>query len=130
MQITTPVLDSQQPDGKGRSRKHFGLALLIGLLPLALLAAVIGGTLTIIVVIRPIIATASFFEQQYILAIIAIVGLTLAAIIYAFVCKHILRRIRALHLAGHKTSVNGGLWALFITSLAVALPVALGFFVH
>lgn len=128
MQVTT-FMPKHPASGDGeRSKGRFLLALLLGLLPLALLVVVIGGTLTVLAVIRPIIAATSFFEQQYLLASIALAGLTLATIGYIFVCKHMLKRIRSWHLAGHKTSVNTGLWALLITSMAVMLPVCFGFF--
>lgn len=128
MQVTTFLPDSSVSGDRGRSKGRFILALLLGLLPLALLVVVIEGTLTVLAVIRPIIAAISFFEQQYILAIIAMAGLALATISYIFVCKHILKRIRSWHLAGHKASVNAGLWTLLITSIAIMLPVCFGFF--
>ncbi len=127
MLITTPVPHSSQSAVKGTSEGHFGRAVLIGLIPLALLIVTLGVTLIAITVIRPLISSTSFFEQQSILATTAILGLVLTTITYIFTCKHILQLIRAWHLAGHKTSVTGGLWALIITSVAVVLPVLLSF---
>jgi hypothetical protein len=117
-------------NGEKTAKGKFGLAFLVGLAPLALLVAMVAGMLLAIGALRPVLATYGFFEQQNILMIVVTIGLLLIVLTYVVVCRSTLRRIRAWQHAGHSAAATGGHWALFVTSIAVVLPVIVGLFLH
>jgi uncharacterized membrane protein YidH (DUF202 family) len=100
-----------------------GRRLLVGLLPLGLLAAVVGMTIPLTALARQLYEGAGFFAQQQAAVIVLSVGLLLAIAVFAVAVWRVLRRVAAWQQNGAKASAT--LWALSATALIVVLPVVL-----
>jgi uncharacterized membrane protein YidH (DUF202 family) len=97
--------------------------LLVGLIPLGLLAAVVGITVLLAALARQMFEASGFFAQQQAAVIVLIVGLMLAIAVFAVAIWRVLRRVAARQQSGAKASAT--LWALSATALLVVLPVLL-----
>ena len=121
---------ADEATGEKVTTGHLGWAFLVGLVPLALLVVMVAGMLQVLAVLRPLLATYGFFEQQNILLVIVTVGFLLVMFTYIIVCRSTLRRIRTWQQNGHSTAVTAGHWALSITAIVVVLPIIASFFQH
>ena len=120
-----PILKARQVSGSGKWR-----ATLVGLVPLVLLAIIVGILLLLIAFIRPLVASDSFFMQEQIILSIVGMGLTVAAIAYTIGIMCALRHIGISHRSGDTASATRGLLVLSITAVVVALPVLVPLFMH
>ena len=97
--------------------------LLVGLIPLGLLAAIVGITVLLTALARQIFEASGFFAQQQAALIVLIVGLLLAIAVFVVAVRRVLRRVATWQQSGVKASAT--LWALGATALIVLLPVLL-----
>jgi len=104
-------------------RTFTGSPLLVGLIPLGLLAAVVGITVLLAALARQMFEASGFFAQQQAAVIVLIVGLMLAIAVFAVAIWRVLRRVAAWQQSGANASAT--LWALSATVLLVVLPVLL-----
>lgn len=105
------------------ARDSFWRALLIGLLPLLLLAGISGITFTLVAFMRQLLLPAGFLEQQRVDLMILISGLVLAISAYSISAWRIWRRLTTWQTAGLERRVRVVLWTLLVTALVVLLPV-------
>jgi len=99
--------------------------LLVGLIPLGLLAAVVGITVLLTALARQMFEGSGFFAQQQAAVIVLIAGLILAIVVFAVAIWRVLRRVAAWQQSGAMAMASATLWALSVTALIVVLPVLL-----
>jgi hypothetical protein len=95
---------------------------LAGLVPLALLAAIIAAAFLLTALVRQATAPEGFYAQQQAVVIVLVAGLVIAAIVYVVTCVRTLRRAAAWRQVGISTRATGALAALAATALIVLLP--------
>ena len=101
--------------------------VLVGLIPLGLLAGIVAITLLVTALARQLVAGSGFFVQQQTALIALIVGLILAIGVYTVAIWRVLRRVKSWQRDGTTTQANAALWALTATALIMVLPVLLAF---
>jgi len=101
--------------------------LLVGLIPLGLLAAVVGITVLLTALARQMFEGSGFFAQQQAAVIVLIAGLILAIAVFAVAIWRVLRRVAAWQQSGAMAKASATLWVLSVTALIVVLPVLLAF---
>ena len=101
--------------------------VLVGLIPLGLLAGIVAITLLVTALARQLVAGSGFFVQQQTALIALIVGLVLAIVVYAVSIWRVLRRVKIWQRDETTKQANAALWALTATALIVVLPVLLAF---
>jgi hypothetical protein len=99
--------------------------LLVGLIPLVLLAAVVGISILLTALARQMFAGSGFFAQQQAALIVLIAGLILAIAVFVVAIWRVLRRVAAWQQSGAMAMANATLWVLGATALIVVLPVLL-----
>jgi len=99
--------------------------VLIGLIPLALLIAIVIGTFLLTALARQLVATSGFFAQQQTSLIVLIAGLVVALVVYILAIVGILRNITSWQQTGAFVQSRAALLALGFTALVVLLPVLL-----
>lgn len=124
----TYARDSAAGRGPVRATKRntgVGRGLLVGLIPLGLLAAVVGITVALTAPARQFYEDAGFFYQQQAALIVVSAGLLLAIAGFAVAVWRVLRRVAAWQQSGAMAPANAALWALSATALLVVFPVVL-----
>ncbi len=99
--------------------------VLVGLIPLGLLAGIVLITLLVTAFVRQLVAGSGFFVQQQTALIALIVGLVLATVVFAVASWRVLRRVKSWQRDGTTAQANAALWALTATALIIVLPVLL-----
>jgi len=99
--------------------------VLVGLIPLGLLAGIVAITLLVTTLVRQLVAGSGFLVQQQSALIALIVGLILAIVVFALASWRILRYVKIWQRDGTTTQANAALWALTATALIIVLPVLL-----
>jgi uncharacterized membrane protein YidH (DUF202 family) len=99
--------------------------VLVGLIPLGLLAGIVAITLLVTALVRELVAGSGFFVQQQSALLALIGGLVLATVVYAVASWRALRRIKIWQRDGTTAQANAALWALTATALIIVLPVLL-----
>jgi uncharacterized membrane protein YidH (DUF202 family) len=99
--------------------------VLVGLIPLGLLAGIVAITLLVTALARQLVAGSGFFMQQQTALIALTVGLVLAIVVYAVASWRVLRRVKIWQRDGTTTQANAAVWALTATALIIVLPVLL-----
>jgi hypothetical protein len=99
--------------------------VLVGLIPLGLLAGIVAITLLVTVLARQLVAGSEFLMQQQTALIALIVGLVLALVVYAVAIWRVLRRVKSWQREGTTSQANAALWALIATAMMMVLPVLL-----
>ena len=99
--------------------------VLVGLIPLGLLAGIVVITLLVTALARQLVASSGFFVQQQTALITLIVGLILAIVVYAVAIWRVLRHVKIWQQDGTITQANAALWALTATALITVMPVVL-----
>ena len=118
----TNVAAQELATAPNRSGWH---GVLVGLIPLGLLAGIVAMTLLVTALARQLVAVSGFFMQQQTALIALIVGLVLAIGVYALASWRVLRRVKIWQRDGTTTRANAALWALAATTLIIVLPVLL-----
>jgi hypothetical protein len=99
--------------------------VLIGLIPLGLLAGVVLVAVVITALARELTAGGGFYVQQQAALITLIVGLVLAIMVFAIACWRVLRQVAAWQKTGVAVQATAALWALGATALVIILPMLL-----
>jgi uncharacterized membrane protein YidH (DUF202 family) len=99
--------------------------VLVGLIPLGLLAGIVVITLLDTALVRQLVAGSGFFVQQQTALIALIVGLVLAIVVFAVASWRVLRRVKIWQRDGTTRQASAALWALTATVLIIVLPVLL-----
>lgn len=102
-----------------------GRGLLVGLIPLGLLAVVVGMTIPLTAFARQLYEGAGFFAQQQAAVIVLSAGLLLAIAVFAVAIWRVLRLVATWQQNGARMQANAALWVLSATALLVVLPVVL-----
>ncbi len=99
--------------------------VLVGLIPLGLLASIVLITLLVTALVRQLVAGSGFFVQQQTALIALIVGLVLAIVVFTVASWRVLRHVKIWQRDGTTKQANAALWALTATALIIVLPVLL-----
>ncbi|HEV2583860.1 MAG TPA: hypothetical protein VGT44_23600 [Ktedonobacteraceae bacterium] len=115
----------QRSNVPAQNHPQGGLArgVLLGLIPLALLLALVVAALLLTALARQLTAASGFFTQQQVSLIVLIGGLALAAVVYSVALVLTLRHVASWQPGG--AQARTALLALGITALIVVLPVLL-----
>ena len=113
------------PARPARRTAGIGRGLLVGLIPLALLAAIVGATILLTVFARQLLAGAGFFAQQQAAVLVLSVGLLLSLAVFAVAIWRVLRRVATWQQSGAMAQAKAAFWMLGATALIVVLPVVL-----
>lgn len=126
--MSTHAMKETNGAAQGRAtepKRSVWRGVLVGLIPLGLLAGIVAITLLVTALARQLVAGSGFFVQQQTALIALIVGLVLATVVYAVAIWRVLRRVKIWQRDGTTTQANAALWALTATALIVVLPVLL-----
>jgi hypothetical protein len=121
--IDESTVAAREPSAEVKSSAMHGV--LIGLIPLGLLAGVVLVVIVITALARELAAGAGFFVQQQTVLITLIVGLILAIAVFAIAIWRVLRRVTEWQQTGVAVQANAALWALGATALVIVIPVLL-----
>ena len=99
--------------------------VLIGLIPLGLLAGVVLIAVVVTALARELTAGGGFYMQQQAALITLIVGLVLAIVVFAIACWRVLRQVATWQKTGVAVQATAALWALGATALIITLPILL-----
>jgi uncharacterized membrane protein YidH (DUF202 family) len=99
--------------------------VLVGLIPLGLLAGIVAITLLVTALVRELVAGSGFYVQQQTALLALIVSLVLAIVVFAVASWRVLRRVKIWQRDGTTRQANSALWALTATALIIVLPVLL-----
>jgi hypothetical protein len=99
--------------------------ILIGLIPLGLLAGVVLIAVVTTALARELAAGGGFYVQQQAALITLIVGLILAIVVFAIACWRVLRQVATWQKTGVAVQATAALWALGATALIITLPILL-----
>jgi hypothetical protein len=112
----------QQPVAVKGSAIH---GVLIGLIPLGLLAGVVLIAVVITALSRELTAGGGFYAQQQAALITLIVGLVLAIVVFVLACWRVLRQVALWQKAGVAVQSAATLWTLGFTALVIISPILL-----
>lgn len=101
--------------------------LLIGLIPLGVLAAFVLVTVLLTALARLLFTDAGFYAQQQASVIVLIVGLILSVAGFGLAVWRVLRHVALWQLIEAKTRANAALWTLGASALVIVIPVLLAF---
>ena len=99
--------------------------VLVGLIPLGLLAGVVLIVVVITALARELTAGGGFYVQQQAALITLIVGLVLAIVVFAIACWRVLRQVALWQKAGVAVQAAATLWTLGFTALVIISPILL-----
>jgi hypothetical protein len=118
-EATTPA--PQPIEAKGSALN----GVLIGLIPLGLLAVVVLIAVVATAIARELTAGGGFYAQQQASLITLIVGLALAIIAFAIACWRVLHQVGLWQKAGVAMQAAATLWTLGCTALVIISPILL-----
>jgi hypothetical protein len=99
--------------------------LLIGLIPLGLLAIMVLATVLLTALARLLFTDAGFYAQQQAAVIVLIAGLILSIAAFGLAVWRVLRHVALWQLIEAKARANAALWALGASALVIVVPVLL-----
>jgi len=99
--------------------------VLIGLIPLGLLAGIVLLAVIATALARGLTASGGFYVQQEAALITLIVGLALAIVVFAIACWRVLHQVGLWQKAGVAVQATATLWTLGFTALVVISPILL-----
>lgn len=111
--------------GLSPSTRGWLRGVLVGLIPLGLLADALALTLAGAALARLLFAGAGFFAQQQAAVIVLIAGLMLAIAVFGLAVWLVLRRVARWQQGEATTRASALLWTLSATALVIVLPVLL-----
>ncbi len=111
--------------GLSPSTRGWLRGVLVGLIPLGLLAGALALTLAGAALARLLFAGAGFFAQQQAAVIVLIAGLMLAIAVFGLAVWLVLRRVARWQQGEATTRASALLWTLSATALVIVLPVLL-----
>ncbi|MGZ3609861.1 MAG: hypothetical protein ACXWPS_05550 [Ktedonobacteraceae bacterium] len=114
---TTPA--PQAVEAKG-SALH---GVLIGLIPLGLLAGFVLIAVVATALARELTAGGGFYVQQEAALITLIAGLVLAIVVFAIACWRVLHQVGLWQKAGAAIQATATLWTLGFTALVIISPI-------
>ena len=118
---TTAPAPQQSVEVKG-SAIH---GVLIGLIPLGLLAGFVLIAVVATALARELTAGGGFYVQQEAAVITLIVGLVLAIVVFAIACWRVLHQVGLWQKAGVAIQATATLWTLGFTALVIISPILL-----
>jgi hypothetical protein len=118
---TTAATPQQSVEAKG-SVLH---GVLMGLIPLGLLAGVVLLAIITTAIARELTAGSGFYVQQEAAWITLIVGLVLAIVVFAIACWRVLHLVGLWQKAGAAVQAAATLWTLGCTALVIISPILL-----
>ena len=119
-EATAPT--SQQPIETKGSALH---GVLVGLIPLGLLAGVVLIAVVATAIAREVTAGGGFYMQQQAALITLIIGLVLAIIVFAIACWRVLHQVALWQKMGEAVQAAATLWTLGFTALVIVSPILL-----
>ena len=99
--------------------------VLIGLIPLGLLAGFVLIAVVATALARELTAGGGFYVQQEAALITLIVGLVLAIVVFAIACWRVLHQVGLWQKAGVAIQATATLWTLGFTALVIISPILL-----
>ena len=99
--------------------------VLIGLIPLGLLAGFVLIAVVATALARELTAGGGFYIQQEAALITLIVGLVLAIVVFAIACWRVLHQVGLWQKAGVAIQATATLWTLGFTALVIISPILL-----
>ncbi len=101
--------------------------VLVGLIPLGLLAGTVLLSVIATAIARELTASGGFYVQQEASLITLIVGLVLAVVVFAIACWRVLHQVGLWQKAGAAVQAAASLWMLGFTALVVISPILIAF---
>jgi hypothetical protein len=99
--------------------------VLIGLIPLGLLAVIVLLAVVSTALAREVTAGGGFYAQQQAALVTLVVGLVLAVVGFAIACWRVLHQVGLWQKAGKAVQAAATLWTLGCTALVVLSPILL-----
>ena len=99
--------------------------MLYGVLPLAVVAAIISMALLLAALVRQLIGVSAFFLQQQVVLIILGSGVVLALVAFPFALIITLRHVARWQSDGQNEPAGAALWTLGVSALVILLPALL-----
>jgi hypothetical protein len=123
--IDEATAPASQPPVEGKGSVLHGV--LIGLIPLGLLAGVVLLAVIATAIARDLTVSGGFYAQQEAALITLIVGLVLAIVVFAIACWRVLHQVGLWQKAGEAVQAAATLWTLGCTALVIISPILLAF---
>ncbi len=121
--IDETTAPAPQPSVEAKGSALHGV--LIGLIPLGLLAGVVLLSVIATALARGLTASGGFYAQQEAALITLIVGLVLAIVVFAIACWRVLHQVGLWQTAGAAVQAAATLWTLGLTALVIISPILL-----
>jgi hypothetical protein len=123
--IDEATAPSPQPSVEAKGSALHGV--LIGLIPLGLLAGTLLLAVIATAIARALTASGGFYVQQEAALITLIVGLVLAIAVFAIACWRVFHQVALWQKAGAAVQAAATLWTLGCTALVIITPILLAF---
>ncbi len=123
--IDEATAPSPQPSVEAKGSGLQGV--LIGLIPLVLLAGVVLLSVIATAIARGLTAGGGFYAQQEAALITLIIGLVLAIVVFGIACWRVLHQVGLWQKAGAAVQAAATLWTLGLTALVIISPILLAF---
>ncbi len=123
--MSTHAIDEATAPAPQPSVEAKGSALrgvLIGLIPLGLLAGVVLLSVIATAIARGLTAGSGFYAQQEAALITLIIGLVLTIVVFAIACWRVLHQVGLWQKAGAAVQATATLWTLGLTALVIISP--------
>jgi cytochrome bd-type quinol oxidase subunit 2 len=126
--MSTHSIDEATVPAQELSTQSRGSAIrgiLIGLVPLGLLAGFVALALVLTALARQLVPNTDFSVQQQAVLVTLIAGLIVAVAVFAVAIWRVLRRVAVWQQVGKRVQACATLWTLGVTALIVVMPVLL-----
>jgi len=123
---TTPVSQAQRTRPQASTTREVLHGVLVGLVPLLLLAILIIATITLTTIVRQFASNAGFFVWQRDSLITLIIGMGVAILVYVIAIVLVLQTTARWITSQLSTRSASALWTLALTAIIVLLPVIIG----
>ena len=121
--IDEATVPAQEPSSQSRGSAIRGV--LVGLVPLGLLAGFVALALVLTALARQLVPNTDFSVQQQAVLVTQIAGLIVAVAVFAVAIWRVLQRVAVWQQVGKRVQASATLWTLGVTALIVVMPVLL-----
>jgi hypothetical protein len=96
--------------------------VLIGLIPLGLLAGCIALTVVLTALARQLTSGSGFYVQQQVALVMLIIGSMLTIAVFAVAVWRVVRRVATWQRTDVTVQANAAIWSLGVTALVIMMP--------
>ena len=121
--IEDTAASAQQPTTASKGSAMRGV--LVGLIPLGLLAGCIALTVVLTALARQMTSGSEFYVQQQAALVMLIIGSVLTIVVFAVALWRVVRRVAIWQRTNVTVQAKAALWSLGATALVIVIPLLL-----